>query len=307
MNNRFFNASSGIFALVAVAIFYGITAVLARYLAINNDVFEQWYLRYGIAFLTSLIIFYGKIQYKKFLHLPKKEWFVLLIRVLIGNVAAVVLYTLAAQDAKIGPVAFMQAFPSLALLAVIIMHEKLTMKKGLLVLLSFVGVIIVVVENSHDLLSLNIGEIYSLISGVLFSFMFITRKWHTGILNNQEITIALLGLGFIANYLLSIIIYRHFFVAMDHWSVQFVAILFFASIAGVGNFFFLNYGFERVSGIIAGNILNLEQVFGPLFGYIFYHELLTSREIIGGVIILIAAVTMNIQSKKEISTIATPD
>ena len=307
MNKQFFNASSGILALVAVAVYYGITAVLARYLSINNDVFEQWYLRYGIAFLASLIIFYKKIHYKKFLHLPKKEWLILLIRVFLGNVAAVVLYTLAAQQAKIGPVAFMQAFPSLALLAVIVMHEKLTMKKGLSVLLSFVGVLIVVVENSHDLLSFNIGEIYSLISGVLFSFMFITRKWHTGILNNQEITTALIGLGFIANYLLSIIIYRHFFVAVDHWSIQFVAILFFASIASVGNFFFLNYGFERVSGIIAGNILNLEQVFGPIFGYIFYHEILTGREIIGGVIILVAVVAMNMQSKKEVLTLATPD
>lgn len=307
MNKRLFNASSGILALVAVAVYYGITAVLARYLSINNDVFEQWYLRYGLAFLTSLIIFYGKIDYKKFLHLPKKEWIVLLFRALIGNVAAVALYTLAAQDAKIGPVAFMQAFPSLALLAVIVMHEKLTMKKGLLILLSFVGVVIVVLENPHDLLSFNIGEIYSLISGVLFSFMFVTRKWHTGILNNQEITTALIGLGFIANYLLSIIIYRHFFVSVDHWSVQFGAVLFFASIASVGNFFFLNYGFERVSGIIAGNILNLEQIFGPIFGFIFYHEVLTSHEIIGGIIILIAVVAMNMQSKKEISTLATPD
>lgn len=307
MNKQLFNTSSGIFALIAVAAFFGITAVLARYLSTDNGIFEQWYLRYGIGFIGSLIIFHKKIRYKKFLHLPTKELFVLLFRVLTGSIGAVALYTLAAQNAKIGPVAFMQAFPSLALFGVVIMHEKLTTRKTLLIFLSLIGVAIVAVENVHDLFSFNSGELYSLISGILFSLMFITRKWHTGFLNNQEITVALLSLGFVANYLLSIFLYHHLFAATDQWSLLFVIVLVFASIASVASIFFLNYGFEHVSGIIAGNILSLEQVFGPIFGYIFYHELLTSREIFGGIIIVVAMILMNMQNQKEISSVPVPD
>lgn len=307
MNKHLFDTSSGILALVAVAAYFGVTAVLARYLSANNGIFEQWYLRYGIAFILSLIIFRKRIIYKKILHLPVKEWLVLIFRVITGSIIAVALYTMASQQAKIGPVAFMQAFPSMAILSIIIMKEKLTLEKGLLVMFSFLGVIIVVVENPHDLLSFNIGEIYSLISGIFFALMFITRKWHTGILNNHEITVALLGLGFVANYILSVILYHRLFAETNQWSVLFIAILFFAGAGAVGNIFFLNYGFERVSGIIAGNIMNLEQVFGPIFGYIFYHELLSGREIIGGIIILISAVMMNMLTKKEIKSLVIPD
>lgn len=307
MNKHSVNTSFGVLALVAVAGYYGITAILARYLSTNNGVFEQWYLRFGIAFFVSLIIFRKKIIYKKFLHLPAKEWLVLFFRVITGSIAAVALYTLAAQQAKIGPVAFMQAFPSMAILSIIMMKEKLTLKKGLLVMFSFLGVIIVVIENPHDLLNFNIGEIYSLISGIFFAFMFITRKWHTGKLNNQEITVALLGMGFIANYILSLFLYHHLFANTNQWSILFIAVLIFAGVGAVGNIFLLNYGFERVSGIIAGNIMNLEQIFGPIFGYIFYHELLSSREVIGGIIILTAAILMNMQNTKEITSITTPD
>ncbi len=302
-----FEASSGILALVALAAFYGVTAVLARYLAVGNGLFEQWYMRYGIAFIVALFVFRKHLSFKKFLHLPKKEWSVLLLRALTGGVAAVGLYTLAAQNAKIGPVAFMQALPTLTILAVVLMNEKLTLKKGLLVLLSFIGAAVIVIDNPRDIFSFNIGEIYSLISGILFSLMFITRKWHAKILNNQEITTAILGICFIANYVLSIVLYNHFVPSTDHWTPLFVAVLVFAGIAAVANVFLLNYGFEKVSGVVAGNILNLEQVFGPMFGYLFYKELLSEREIMGGLIIVIAAFLMNMLNKKDGAIVGTPE
>ncbi len=286
-------ASSGIIALVTVALFYGITAVLARYLATGSGVFEQWYLRYGIAFISALIIFHGRLDFGKFRRLPKAEWQILIFRSLVGGVAAVGLYTLAAQNAKIGAVAFMQAVPTLSALGILLMHEKLTAPKAGLIALSFVGVIIAAVENPHDLMSLNIGEIYSLISGALFSLFFITRKWHTGALNNQEITLATLGLSAVANYLLSLVLYHRLFPDTSGWSPFFVVVLLVAGIMGVANIFLLNFGFERVSGIIAGNIMNLEQLFGPIFGFIFYGEVLTGRELIGGIIIVAAAIGMN--------------
>lgn len=307
MKKLFAGTSSGVLALVGLAAFYGITAVLARYLSAGNGLFEQWYLRFGIAFVVALIVFRKQTKLKKFLHLPLREWLVLLLRVLSGGVAAVALYTLAAQHAKIGPVAFMQALPMVALLSVVLLHEKLTLKKGALVLLSFAGAAIVVVTNPRDLLHFNSGEIYSLISGIFFALLFVTRKWHTGVLNNQEIVVATVGLGWLFNYILSVTLYHRVFVVTDHWSPLFVIVLLAAGIAMVANVFLLNYGFERISGIVAGNILSLEQVFGPLFGYLFYREGLTSRELIGGTIIVVAALLMNRLSAKETPAMATPD
>ena len=307
MSKQSAGLSSGIVALVFLAAFYGITAVLARYLSAGNGLFEQWYLRYGIAFLVGLVVFRTQIDLRKFLHLPSREWLVLFVRAIAMAVVAVSLYTVAAQRAKIGPVAFMQAIPSTMLLAVLLMHDKLPLKKFWLVLVSFVGVVIVAVKNPHDLLTFNVGELYSLVSGFVFSFAFVTRRWHTGVLSNKEITLAIIGIGGALDYILSLVLYHRVFPITSQWSPLFIAILVVAGAASVGSIFLQNYGFEHVSGVVAGSILNLEQVFGPLFGFIFYREGLALRELIGGIIIVAAALAMNRLDRAEPTPMPAPD
>jgi drug/metabolite transporter (DMT)-like permease len=63
--------------------------------------------------------------------------------------------------------------------------------------------------------------------------------------------------------------------------------------------FLVNYGFEHVSAVVAGNILSLEQVFGVLFGLVFYGELLNARQITGGLIILVSVILMNQLARRE--------
>lgn len=307
MRMRASGTSSGITALVVLAAYYGITGVLARYLSVGNGLFEQWYLRYAIALIVALLVFHKQVDLKKFLHLPKKEWIALAVRVISGGVIAVSLYTLAVQQAKIGPVAFMQGVPVITILAVVIFHEKLTVQKGLVVLLSFLGVAIVAIGNVHDLLSFNLGEVYSLISGAFFALMFVTRRWHTGTLNNQEITVAMISCSFVINYVLSLVLYHRIFPSPAHWSPTFIVILLVAGFSSVVSIFLQNYGFEHVDGVIAGSILNLEQVFGPIFGFMFYHEKLNLHEFAGGLIILLAALAMNQLSRKQTPAIAIPD
>jgi drug/metabolite transporter (DMT)-like permease len=288
----------GVIALVVLAAWFGLTAVFARYLAGNNGLFEQWYLRLGIGAVAALLLFRKHISFRSFATLGKKEWGLLWLRAVVQGVLAVSLYTLAAQQAKIGPVAFMQAVPSLTIFGVLLFHERLTLKKLLLVLLSFFGVVLVAVTNPRDLLSFNGGELLSLVSGVCFSFGFLSRKWHSHHLNNQEITFAMLALSAAANYVLSVVLYHRVFADASQWSSQFTIILVFAGIISVASVFLQNYGFEHVSGVVGGTILNLEQVFGPVFGYIFYQEGLSWRELIGGAVIVAAAVAMNLLDNK---------
>jgi drug/metabolite transporter (DMT)-like permease len=63
--------------------------------------------------------------------------------------------------------------------------------------------------------------------------------------------------------------------------------------------FFTNYGFEKVEAIIANNILILDSVFGIILGFLLYQEIPTIRELIGGIIIVISAVLMNIIKTKR--------
>lgn len=303
-------ASTGVLALALLALIYGLTAVMARYFGTRTGVFEQWYLRYAIGAIFCIILFHGKISYRKFLHLSQRDAGLIVVRVILGSVIAVALYTLAAQKAKIGPVAFMQVLPTTALLGVILLKERISRLKAALVLLSFLGAAIVVVTDTHDLLTLNVGELLSFVSGALFSLVFILRKWQTKALNNYELTFAVTILGAIFNYILSIILYHRLAPVTASWSTSFMLLLVVAGFLSTLMNLLVSYGFEHVSAVVASSILDLEQVFGCLFGYLIYHETLTPREVIGGLIILGAALSMNRlnnREERELKAMPAPD
>jgi drug/metabolite transporter (DMT)-like permease len=290
---------SGLLAIFVLALIFGVTAIFARYLSTGTALFEQWYLRYGIMFTLSVIVFHRRVNFRKFLTLPRKEWAIILFRALIGSVLAVALYTLAAEKAKIGIVAFMQVVPSTALFGILLFHERVSKARAATILLAFLGASLVVVNSLHDLLGLNVGALWSLVSGILFGLQLVTRKWHSKALNNQELTVAIIGCGFAMNYLISLVLYHRAFVSTTHWSFGFVTVLLVAGCCGVANIFLINYGFEHVSAVIAGNILSLEEVFGALFGYIVYREVLTLRDTIGGLVILAAVIVTNQLNNRE--------
>lgn len=292
-------ASGALTALVVVAALFGLQGVLARFLGKDTYLYEQWYLRYALGFLFAALLFRNHVSYRKFLHLPKREWWVLLLRLVILAIFANGLYTLANEQAKIGLVAFMQVLPSVSILGVVLFHEKISWQRTLLILASFAGAAVVVVNNVHDLAGLNTGALLSLISGVLYGLAFVMRKMHTGVLNNQEITVAMTGIGMVVYYVLSVALYRRAFVPATVWDASFVLVLVVGGVIIAAVQFLLNYGFEHVSAVIAGNILSLEQVFGVLFGFLFYGELLTLRQVAGGVAILISVILMNMLAKRE--------
>jgi drug/metabolite transporter (DMT)-like permease len=59
------------------------------------------------------------------------------------------------------------------------------------------------------------------------------------------------------------------------------------------NAFLSNYGVARVEGIVAGNILTLECVFGVLLGYLVYREIPQIRAFAGGGLIVGSVLLMN--------------
>ena len=289
---------SGVSALIGLAAVYGVSIVAARYLSSGIGIFEQWYLRDAIACLLAIVVFYRQISLKKFLHLPWKEWVVLLFRVLVGQVIAIGVYTIAVQRTAVGLVAIMEVLPMTALLGVIIFREKLSWSRGGLLLLSFIGAAIVVINVSHGI-SLNFGALLALVSLVLYALMLVTRRLHTGVLNNQEISVAMAGIAAVITYALSLILYHRWIISSSHWSNGFTLALVAAGCLSMLSNFLGNYGFEHVSAVIAGNILVLEEVFGPLFGFLFYSQILTSRDVIGGLIILASVVLLNTVARRE--------
>lgn len=289
----------GTAALIVLAAIYAIFGVFARYLSNGIGLYEQWYLRLGVAFILGAIVFHKRISWKEFRNLPSKEWQVLLFRTVIGQVIGVGFFTLAAERTQIGVLAIMGALPASSLLGILLMHEKTSWKRALLLALSFFGALIIVINSVHDVASLNIGAIYALLSTFFFGLMLVGRRWHTGALNNQEITVAMLGIASLSAYILSVILYHRLVIPFSHWNTEFSLVVLTAGGLSVASFYLANYGFEHVSAVIAGNILTLEVLFGPLFGWMFYGEILKPRVVIGGIIIVISVMLMNKLAKKE--------
>lgn len=292
-------STSGIVALVLLAADWGAGPTVTRYLSGGLGLYEQWYLRYAIGFVVGVLLFGRYFSFRKFLHLPAQEWAVLLFRTVIGQVVAIALFTLAVQRAKVGLIAFIHVLPMCSVLGILLFHEKLSWRRGVLLTLSFVGAAIVVVGSPGDLFDINFGALLALVGLVFYAFMLVTRRWHTNALNNHEISVALTGIGGVVMYGLSVVLYHRWMIPVDHWNSGFTAILVVAGCLVIASNFLSNYGFEHVSAVIASNILALEAVFGTLFGFVFYRELLSGRDIVGGLIILASVILTNQVARRE--------
>ncbi len=298
--------NSGILALIFVSAGFGMMPVLARYLGQGLGLFEQWYLRFAVALIIALVIFRRKIDLRKFRSLARHEWAVLIFRVLAGQIIGLGLFTLASEKADAGIVSFMQVVPVIPLLGVLLVGERFTRNKALITFVSFLGAAVVVVTNVHSLAPLNVGALLSLASAVFYSAMLVTRKWHGDVLNNHEITVAFLALSGLAAYVISVVCDHRFMIPTSHLTWPFAAVVLAAGVLSVPVNFLISYGFEHVSSIIAGNILTLEEVFGPLFGYVFYRQVLNGREIIGGSVILFSVILMNFAIRREDAAVTPP-
>lgn len=291
--------NSGIIALVLVSVGFGLMPVLARYLGGGLGLFEQWYLRFAVGLVVALIVFWRKISLRKFLKLSVREWSVLLFRVLVGQVIGLGLFTLASEKADAGIVSFMQVMPVIPLLGVLLMHERFTTRKAVITLFAFLGAAMVVATSVHSLTHLNTGAVLSLVSALFYSSMLVTRKWHDGTLNNQELTVAFMALSGLSAYVISVVTEHRWMIPKSHWNMQFTLVVIASGFLSVLINYFISYGFEHVSAIIAGNVLSLEEVFGPLAGFIFYGQTLGGRELIGGSVILISVIMMNFAMRHE--------
>jgi drug/metabolite transporter (DMT)-like permease len=284
---------SGVVALAILAAIYGLTAVMSRYFSGETSLFEQWYLRLGLAALLTAIIFYRKIDFKKFTHLSRRELGLVMFRGIVGSVLATGLYALASQQEKIGVVSLMQILPLTAVFGMLLMHEKLTLRRALLLAISFVGAIVVMVPKLSSGASLGSGALLSLISGALFALVFVLRKKQTGELNNYELAFGTLVVGAVGNYLLSVGVYHRAFVDVTQWSPMLGVLFLGAGFLSALMSLLSSYGFEHVPAITASIILDLELVFGIVFGFLIYREVLSGYEIVGASIILAAIVIMS--------------
>lgn len=281
----------GILSLIALAFGFGVIAITSRYLSSHFTLFQQLYLSLGVAFIVSLFIFEKTLTIKKLKNISQKDWLIMLFRVVIGYLLGASLYRESLILTKISNVTFIQSIPFGAVYGWLIFKEKFTFPKLFLLSIGYVGVILIAIKDSSVGFRFGTGEVLSFISTALFALSYVSRKWQSDILSNQEITQILLFMGTIVIFLVSFLNGEKLPV-IPLQGILLIS-LFFTGFFNAINIFLINYGFKNVKVILASNILTLESVFALFLAFVFYRELPNLKELVGGVLILGSVIQMN--------------
>lgn len=285
------NTTKGILALIIVTTMFASIGIFSRYMQTSFHLFQQTYLRMGGALLFGFIFFGNDLHITKLRKIPLKDWLLLIIRSFSNYVGGVILFTLAVFNTSLGNVSLIQALPFIAIFGIIFFKEKSTKGKVFFLLLSFLGVVILSINNIHEIFVWGKGQTLSLISAFFFSFAYISRRWQSRTLNNKEMTQIMLFFAVIFLLLGSFFFKEG--LPTNGWNPTVIIALLVSAFFNVAMLFLINYGFGHVQPFLASNILTLEGFFAIILGFLIYREIPMAKDVIGGILIVIAVIGMN--------------
>ncbi|HNT29633.1 MAG TPA: DMT family transporter [bacterium] len=281
---------TGIIALAIAPIIQASMGIWARYLDNHFLLFQQVYLRMIVACILSTIVFHRQISWKNIRESPRRDKALILFRASASYLIGIPLFTLAVNLAKLSNIAFIDALPMTALLGIIILRERLTLRHVGFLVTAFLGVLLISLKDPLDLTSWGLGELLELISLVFFGLGYISRKWLSPRLNNYELTAA----GFLTGIPL---VFTASLLAGEglpsvSWSMPIVGIILIAGACNVAITFLSNVGFQHVPAVLGSTLLNTLPLYALIYSYLLYTEIPNTRELTGGMIILISAYGM---------------
>lgn len=287
---KYSQQAKGIIALILLSFGFACIAISVRYLGTTYSLLQQLYITLGVAFLFSLLFFPTSLPITKLRLIPIKDWAVIFFRVIFGYLFGASLYRESLELTKISNVTFIQSIPFAGLFGFILFKEKFSFKKLLLLLLAYVGILMIFIKDYSSVPTFGKGELFSFISAALFSLSFLSRKWQSDVLTNQEITQILLFLGTIILFVVSIIFGES--LPTFHLEPMLLLAIIFTGFFNTINIFLINYGFKNVKAVLANNILTLEGVFALALAFMFYKELPNLKELLGGMLIIGSVILM---------------
>ncbi|MEY9930143.1 drug/metabolite transporter (DMT)-like permease [Catenulispora sp. GP43] len=296
------------FALIVLAASFALLTVLARYLNTGFTIAQQVYLRSLMAFLVAVVAFRRKIRWRAVVRrVGPREWGVIVLRAVLLYAIGTTIYSRAATMTSVGDVSFIAALPLVSALGLVSRRTRATGARTSWVLGSAVGAAILSGFGSSGggapawhltrLSEANLGDLMALVAMLAIAVSYFTRPWHRPVgpsrvpLNNQEITALLVGVGALSVAALSLLHREGLPHATDSWRLWLAVAA--AGVLNVLNVFLINYAFERVDAVRAGNLLTLECVWGLAFGLIFFGQVPGVGELVGGTLIVACAVGLN--------------
>ncbi|WP_160112544.1 DMT family transporter [Salicibibacter kimchii] len=285
----------GVIALICATIIWGSTFVATQPLLDNTGALTVTALRFSIGVIALLPLAY----YQGFrLKMVFKKFFIVFgftgITCYFGLQNLGLLYTSA------GNASLIQAgIPAVtAILAFIILKEKLSPKKVIGIILSIFGVILVssVVPESGDLFG-NILIITSVISYGLYTVIGkLIRK-------NQYSAVVTTISGFVSGllFLIPFVAIETLLIGLPIITInEWIILIYLGVIGSAATLFLWNYALKYVNASVAGVYVNLIPVVGLIFAW-YFGESITLVQLTGIALVLLGVLISEIKTKKFIN------
>lgn len=265
------------------AIGFGSYGVWSRFIGQDFEVFFQGWIRSAIVLLILIPIAFFSRNMKE---IKKGDW-----KLFIGPVAfgvatqAPLYYAFNAMDIGTATLVFYSLFLITSyIIGRLFLNEKIGMAKLISLIMAFIGLALIFKISlvKFSLLALTLAAVNGIASGGEVA----TTKIPTKRFSSLQVSIYV-WLGILITHLPLSILFGETQI-IPNLNLPWLSMLCF-SVIGLLSFWLVVEGFKYVDASIGGLIGLLEVVFGIVFGILFFQESLTISFILGGFIIIAAA------------------
>lgn len=278
MNLERFRGAS---ALFGAAFIYSTFGILIRQMALMFGDSAQTAARFAVAFV--FVLFLNLIRRQSF-SLPKKSLIKsCLLGVFFG--AEVLLFTVSVNNTKIANSVFLLYAASMIssfMIGTLWFKEKLTLTKITAIIIAFVGLYM----YSDAIFVMSMGIVAGIASGILDGVSNALRKTLKDVKRNAVLTYQFI---FSSLFACLAMIFSGEVMVKEIVFVSMLAVVIFAVFQIALNNLLL-YGFQHFDVNIGTVILATELLFAAIIGFLFFKEIPTIKEVIGGGLIFIASV-----------------
>ena len=287
------NKTKGFVSLLSAGFIFGIFGILVRLLNSELTNYQQIFFRSVVGFIlaTAIITFFKrKISFKN----------ISLINLILFAVSlplTIIFYTLSILKTKIilaVATLYLGSILFSLISGILFFKEKLTVKKGLAIVASILALYYFTIPFS--LTNINIGLVFGVLSGFTDALSNSFKK-HLGGKVDRFLLIAIQMMGTII-VSFALVFYTKTLTIPQISPFIFGIGLLFGFFLMLNNYLML-VGFHNFDLNLGTIVLSSELLFASIFGYLFYKEIPTFNELIGGGLIAFSVIIAHLNFKKN--------
>jgi len=287
------NKTKGFISLLSAGFLFGFFGILVRLLNSQLSNYQQIFFRSVVGFILAsliIILFKRKISFK---NTSIKN----LLLFAVSLPLCIIFYTLAILKTKIVlavATLFLGSILFSLISGILFFKEKLTVKKGLSIITSILALYYFTFPFS--LTNFNVGLIFGILSGFMDALSNSFKK-HLGGKVDRFLLIAIQMMGTIIVSLILMFYTKTLTIPQISPFILSVGLIF-------GLFLMLNnylmlVGFHNFDLNLGTIVLSSELLFASIFGYLFYKEIPTANELIGGGLIAFSIIIAHLNFRKK--------